>query len=123
MNKELIYLQGVAKGKNFTNTLKAIKIAKKQHDGQKRKSGEDYIIHPTRVANYLLSLGLYNDNLLATAMLHDVKEDCNISYAELKETFNQDIVDIIEKLTKTKDLPTNFYQKINKNTPTSTSGR
>lgn len=102
MHKELIYLKGLAKGSGFMQTLKAINVAYQLHDGQKRKSGEDYIEHPMRVCKELVSLKLYDDKLLSAALLHDVLEDCNLSEYDLNEKYgiDKEIVEIVRILTK-----------------------
>lgn len=109
MHKELIYIKGFAKGRRLHNTVKAISYASMLHEGQKRKSGEDYIEHPMRVCKQLISLGIDDDNILAASLLHDVVEDCNISVAELKEEFGADISDCVALLSK---LP--YPAKVNK---------
>lgn len=48
-----------------------------------RKSGEPYIVHPLTMACDALSLGIKDDNTIATILLHDVCEDCGVSVAEL----------------------------------------
>ena len=102
MHRELVYLKGLAKGAGFMQTLKAINVASQLHQGQKRKLGEDYIEHPMRVAKELISLKLYDDKLLAAALLHDVLEDCNLSEFDLNEKYgiDKDIVEIVKILTK-----------------------
>ena len=84
---------------------KAYMIAKDLHRGQKRNSGEPYIIHPVYVAYYLLTeLQLHDASSIAAALLHDTIEDCGITPAFLKEHFNQDIASLVEGVTKMKDL-------------------
>ena len=70
------YIKGIAMGRTWTNTLQALYIARQAHNGQFRKSGEPYIIHPLTVASHLLSMGIMDDTIIATALLHDYKEDC-----------------------------------------------
>ena len=53
----------------------ALDYAIKKHEGQKRKDGQPYIIHPLRMAHYAMALGARNDDLFATLLLHDVIED------------------------------------------------
>ena len=54
--------------------IKAYEIARKLHDGQFRKSGEPYIIHPVAVAKILAEFGMDNETVIA-GLLHDVVED------------------------------------------------
>ena len=54
--------------------IKAYEIARKLHDGQFRKSGEPYIIHPVAVAKILAGFGMDNETVIA-GLLHDAVED------------------------------------------------
>lgn len=112
MHKELVYIKGFAKGRRLYNTVKAISYASLLHDGQKRKSGEDYIEHPMRVCKQLISLGIDDDNTLAAALLHDVIEDCNKSYADIKDYFNDDIAHMVLLLSKTGTPIESYYHDI-----------
>ena len=53
------------------------------HEGQQRKSGEPYIVHPLTMACNALALGIRDDKVVATILLHDVCEDCDVSLKEL----------------------------------------
>src|SRR5690606_9638578 len=64
----------------------AYEYAKEAHDGQYRKSGEEYISHPIEVAGILLELQM-DVVTLAAALLHDVVEDTDVTVDELKEKF------------------------------------
>ncbi len=81
---------------------KAYTWADKSHDGQLRKSGEPYIIHPIAVAVILIDLGMDTDTICA-GLLHDVVEDTDTSLDLLKKEFGADValmVDGVTKLTK-----------------------
>ena len=65
---------------------KAYEFANKAHAGQKRASGQPYIIHPTQVAGTLATLGLDPDTV-AAGFLHDTVEDTPVTNDELKEKF------------------------------------
>ncbi len=81
---------------------KAYEWADKSHEGQMRKSGEPYIIHPIAVAVILVDLGMDTDTVCA-GLLHDVIEDTDTSYDALKKAFGADValmVDGVTKLTK-----------------------
>ena len=70
---------------------KAYKVASEAHEGQKRKSGEPYIIHPLCVAIILADLELDKETIVA-GLLHDVVEDCDgISIDDIRREFG-DIV-------------------------------
>ena len=72
---------------NYKLIEKAYDFAHHAHNGQKRKSGEDYIIHPVAVARVLCDVGA-DENLICAGLLHDVLEDC------------QHVEDVNEKLHK-----------------------
>ena len=84
---------------------KAYLVAKDLHRGQRRNSGEPYIIHPLYVAYYLLTeFQLHDANSIAASLLHDTMEDCGISEEFLEKHFNADIAKLVEGVTKMKDL-------------------
>ena len=81
---------------------KAYEWADNSHNGQMRKSGEPYIIHPIAVAVILIDLGMDTDTVCA-GLLHDVVEDTDTSLETLQKTFGGDVallVDGVTKLTK-----------------------
>ena len=78
---------------------KAYKYAKKYHDGQKRESGEDYIIHPLTVAYILASMHADRETLCA-ALLHDIIEDTPVTYEDIKKEFNLEIANLVDGVTK-----------------------
>ena len=67
---------------------KAYLIASKHHEGQKRKSGEDYIIHPLCVAMILANLHMDAETIVA-GILHDAIEDTDYTLEELKNDFSE----------------------------------
>lgn len=78
------YLKGYITGAKFTESMKALGYAREKHDGQFRKDGATpYIIHPLQMACYAVALGVDDDCIIATILLHDVVEDCGVSYREL----------------------------------------
>lgn len=81
--KMYTYIKGYASALEMKQTLCALAFARSKHDGQLRKSGEPYIVHPLTMACDALSLGIKDDNTVATILLHDVCEDCGVSVAEL----------------------------------------
>ena len=64
------------------NIQKAVDFADKAHDGQFRKSGEPFLIHPINVGIILAGLKMDGDTIVA-GLLHDVVEDCEISLLSL----------------------------------------
>ena len=73
------YLRGFFSGANMEISLKALGYALNKHEGQLRKSGEPYAMHPLWMASYAVALGIRDDTTIAVILLHDVCEDCNIS--------------------------------------------
>ncbi|MBE5821036.1 MAG: bifunctional (p)ppGpp synthetase/guanosine-3',5'-bis(diphosphate) 3'-pyrophosphohydrolase [Clostridiales bacterium] len=78
---------------------KAFEVAKKYHEGQLRKSGEPYIIHPLETAIILTSLQSDDDTICA-GILHDVVEDTECTAEEIRQNFGQDVCDLVEGVTK-----------------------
>ncbi len=117
MNKELIYLKGFAKGHSLFELLKAINAATKLHEGQIRNNGEPFIIHPTRVTSHLVSLGIHDDIMLASAILHDVVEDCGVTIQTLMLDYGIDpaTIAVVKLLTKYDAISDeHYYQEISK---------
>ena len=78
---------------------KAYNFAKLKHDGQFRKSGEPYIIHPMNVA--LILTTIYADyETISAGLLHDVLEDCDCTSEEMEEMFGKNITKLVQGVTK-----------------------
>lgn len=78
---------------------KAYNYAKDSHMGQKRISGEPYIIHPVEVALILTEIEMDTPTICA-ALLHDVIEDTNISYFNVEEEFGEEVALMVDGVTK-----------------------
>ena len=78
---------------------KAYEMANDAHKDQLRKSGEPYIIHPLYVGIILADLQMDTSTVIA-GIMHDIIEDTDITYDDLKNAFNQDVADIVEGVTK-----------------------
>ncbi len=78
---------------------KALDLAAAAHKGQKRKSGEPYIIHPILVAAITASIS-GDETMVASALLHDVVEDTSYDLEDIEKEFGVDIVHIVGGLTK-----------------------
>jgi len=69
------------------------------HQGQTRKSGEDYIWHPVAVAEILAEIQLDKESLIS-AILHDVVEDTPYSKEDIAERFGDNVAEIVDGVTK-----------------------
>ncbi len=80
------------------------------HNGQYRKSGEPYIIHPLEVCYILADLEV-GPNTLAAALLHDVVEDTETSLYDVSANFNPDIASMVDGVTKINKLKFDSNEK------------
>ena len=78
---------------------KAYKVASEAHEGQKRKSGEPYIIHPLCVAIILADLELDKETIVA-GLLHDAVEDTWMTYEEVEKEFGSEVALLVDGVTK-----------------------
>ncbi len=77
----------------------ALAFAKEAHEGQTRKSGEPYIVHPILVAVITASISA-DETMVMAALLHDVVEDTDFGIEDVKERFGEDVSYLVEGLTK-----------------------
>ncbi|MBQ2972845.1 MAG: bifunctional (p)ppGpp synthetase/guanosine-3',5'-bis(diphosphate) 3'-pyrophosphohydrolase [Clostridia bacterium] len=90
--------------KEACDIKRAYQIANEAHAGQKRLSGEPYIVHPLSVAIILASLGMDEASIIA-AILHDTVEDTKMTNAEVKREFGETIAELVEGVTKIGKVP------------------
>ncbi|KAG8389517.1 hypothetical protein BUALT_Bualt02G0237600 [Buddleja alternifolia] len=81
----------------------ALNLAFEAHDGQKRRSGEPFIIHPVAVAQILGELELDWESI-AAGLLHDTVEDTNVTFEMIEKDFGTDVRHIVEGETKVSKL-------------------
>ncbi|NTW72327.1 MAG: bifunctional (p)ppGpp synthetase/guanosine-3',5'-bis(diphosphate) 3'-pyrophosphohydrolase [Eubacteriaceae bacterium] len=91
------------KDADIETVRKAYNIAASAHEGQKRVSGEDYIIHPMEVSYILADLQLDVPTITA-AILHDVIEDTSYSFEDVEVVFGKEIADLVDGVTKISKL-------------------
>ncbi|OJH19946.1 hypothetical protein BLX88_05290 [Bacillus obstructivus] len=93
---------------------RALLFAKYAHKGQKRATGEPYIIHPIAVCEILMNYQADHTTLIA-ALLHDVVEDTSVTLPEIGDSFGSEVALIVEGLTKEKkgNLHKEEYSAIN----------
>ncbi len=88
---------------DFSMIEKAYRIADKAHEGQKRKSGEPYIIHPLCVAIILAELEMDKETI-AAGLLHDVVEDTAMTKEEIAHEFSDEVALLVDGVTKLTQL-------------------
>ncbi len=79
----------------------ALKLSEEAHSNQLRKSGDPFITHPLEVAKILTSIKLDADSIVA-GLLHDTLEDTNLNIEEIYKNFGNQIVELVDGLTKIK---------------------
>ncbi|WP_456382329.1 RelA/SpoT family protein [Hydrogenimonas sp.] len=77
----------------------ALAFAKEAHAGQKRKSGEPYVVHPILVATITATISS-DETMVVTALLHDVVEDTPWTIEDIRSRFGRDVAHLVEGLTK-----------------------
>ncbi|SHH14060.1 RelA/SpoT family protein [Tepidibacter thalassicus] len=95
----LLKIQQYSPDSDLDLIIRAYNFAESAHEGQYRKSGEKYFIHPVEVANILadLELDIYT---IAAGLMHDVIEDTKYTYEDIVDKFGKEIADLVEGVTK-----------------------
>jgi len=78
---------------------KAWEFCLQQHEGQKRASGEPYVIHPLEVGQVLAELKM-DSTAIAAGLLHDAVEDTDVTSVEIATRFGEQVAHIVEGVTK-----------------------
>lgn len=98
--RELLDLASTLYDENQMAELElAINLATEKHAGQKRKSGESYIVHPLSVAAILIEWGMDIDTILA-GVLHDTVEDTDVTIDYIESHFGRDVAFLVDGVTK-----------------------
>jgi GTP pyrophosphokinase len=82
-------------------------FAANRHQGQVRRSGESYLVHPLTVAWILAEMEL-DETAIAVGMLHDILEDTDTTAAELEEEFGPEVARLVAALTKISTFESSF---------------
>ena len=96
-------VKGYHPSADFSMIEKAYHLSKNAHEGQLRKSGEPYIIHPLYVAIILAEIELDKESIVA-GLLHDVVEDTNYTLEEISEMFSPEIALLVDGVTKLSNI-------------------
>ncbi len=88
----------------ITRITQAYVFARNAHEGQLRRSGEPYIIHPVAVAEIRAEMGMDGD-AIGAAVLHDVVEDTPVTSEEVKRLFGPAVAFLVEGVTKLGKVP------------------
>jgi len=80
----------------------AYEMAAKAHEGQKRNTGEPYIVHPVAVANIAAEELELDANTVIAAFLHDVVEDTDYTLEDIRSRFGDDVAFLVDVVTKRK---------------------
>lgn len=91
--------QYMVKPENIDLIMRAYNLANQMHEGQLRKSGEPYVTHVIQVG-YILATLRTGPQTIAAGLLHDVIEDCQISDDEVKAMFGEEVLNLVESVTK-----------------------
>lgn len=83
VDKMYTYLRGFLVGAKMQQSLIALQYMREKHINQTRKDGVPYIVHPLSMACYAIALGIRDDNIIGTVLLHDVVEDCGVTWESL----------------------------------------
>ena len=96
---------------DINKITEAYTLAAESHVGQKRRSGEDYILHPVEVAEILVDMKMDTDTVVA-GILHDVVEDTLITLPDIEYSFGKDVSKLVDGVTKLRNLPRTDSKKI-----------
>ncbi len=78
---------------------KAMVFAKRYHEGQKRKSGEPYYMHPIAVAEMVLAY-IKKEDVVAASILHDIVEDTIVTIEMIEDEFGKRVAEMVYRLTR-----------------------
>ena len=100
INKKSVALLSRLKSNKSKKLIKdALEFSVKMHRGQKRKSGLPYVSHCIDVANILLDWNM-DATTIASALLHDVVEDTDVTLENIKLLFGNDVAFLVDGVTK-----------------------
>ena len=111
--KTYYFIKGFAVAKDKQNTLKALSLARMYYEGYTRKSGDPFIIHPLRVASYLIALKIDDDEIIAAALLHEIIKKCHLAYNGIEiltqYRLSPKVLDYVRLLANSEQYPLDIY--------------
>ncbi len=103
MQSKIDFLIDRVKKQNPQANVKKIRAAydcgAAAHEGQQRRNGEPYIIHPVAVAEIIVEMGLDTDSICA-GLLHDCIEDTGFGYKEIENKFGTSVAELVDGVTR-----------------------
>lgn len=99
INEILDKVQNYMSAEGIAMIQKAYIFTGKAHEGQTRRSGEPYLVHPLEVANVLAEMRM-DSSVIVAGLLHDTVEDTKASIEELDAEFGEEVADIVDGVTK-----------------------
>jgi len=100
----LTIIEKSGKQYDVDSIVHAYETAKEAHMGQRRVSGEPYVMHPVHVAEILVQLGMDTDTIVA-ALLHDVVEDTTTTLDMVEKQYGKDVALLVDGVTKLGKIP------------------
>lgn len=97
-------LKKVSPDTNSDKVKRAYDFAFLAHDGQKRASGDPYIVHPLNVASILIDFNMYDTTALVAALLHDTLEDTAVTHQDIIKEFGAKVDELVEGVTNLKSI-------------------
>lgn len=97
-------IKATGKPYDIPTIIRAFEMSRVAHEGQKRLSGEPYVMHPLHVAEILVQLGMDTDTI-AAALLHDVVEDTEVTMETIRKEFGKDVALLVDGVTKLGKIP------------------
>jgi GTP diphosphokinase / guanosine-3',5'-bis(diphosphate) 3'-diphosphatase len=101
-------LSGYLDSTSIDDCMRAYEFGAHAHSGQFRKSGEAYICHPVAVAINLAEMRM-DANCIMAAILHDVIEDTGVVKQEIATTFNPEVSELVDAVTKLTKIDSKSY--------------
>ena len=105
--EKIKYIRTVEEATSYLFTLiktsdriqKALHLAKSEHEGQLRRSGEPYIVHPILVASIVASI-TEDESMVIAALMHDLVEDTHCTTEMIANSYGKDVAHLVEGMTK-----------------------